>query len=192
MKGRLSRCARVANAKKGLKNGLMMEVLKYTIPALLVLLATCLVLWKMLQEDREKRAFELKRKSQKEITPIRLRGYERLSLLLERTTPEALLRDLDVQSLTAQQISSLLMQKLRLEFDHNLSQQIYVSDEAWEAISNAREQMVLFLSTMARQFPPETNGLEVAKLMLTAYAENGETPHQKAMKILKDEVRDLF
>ena len=170
----------------------MMEVLKYSIPALLVLLATCLVLWKMLQEDREKRAFELKRKSQKEITPIRLRGYERLSLLLERTTPEALLRDLDVQSLTAQQISSLLMQKLRLEFDHNLSQQIYVSDEAWEAISNAREQMVLFLSTMARQFPPETNGLEVAKLMLTAYAENGETPHQKAMKILKDEVRDLF
>jgi len=169
-----------------------MEVLKYTIPALLVLLATCLVLWKMLQEDREKRAFELKRKSQKEITPIRLRGYERLSLLLERTTPEALLRDLDVQSLTAQQISTLLMQKLRLEFDHNLSQQIYVSDEAWEAISNAREQMVLFLSTMARQFPPETNGLEVAKLMLTAYAENGETPHQKAMKILKDEVRDLF
>ena len=169
-----------------------MEVLKYTIPALLVLLATCLVLWKMLQDDREKRAFELKRKSQKEITPIRLRGYERLSLLLERTTPEALLRDLDVQNLTAQQISSLLMQKLRLEFDHNLSQQIYVSDEAWEAISNAREQMVLFLSTMARQFPPETNGLEVAKLMLTAYAENGETPHQKAMKILKDEVRDLF
>lgn len=169
-----------------------MEVLKYTIPALLVLLATCLVLWKMLQEDREKRAFELKRKSQKEITPIRLRGYERLSLLLERTTPEALLRDLDVQNLTAQQISSLLMQKLRLEFDHNLSQQIYVSDEAWEAINNAREQMVMFLSTMARQFPPETNGLEVAKLMLTAYAENGETPHQKAMKILKDEVRELF
>ena len=169
-----------------------MEVLKYTIPALLVLLATCLVLWKMLQEDREKRAFELKRASQKDITPLRLRGYERLALMLERTTPEALLRDLDVQNLTAQQISSLLMQKLRLEFDHNLSQQIYVSNETWEAITDAREQMVLFLSTMARQYPAETNGLEVAKLMLTAYAQNGETPHQKAMKVLKDEVRTLF
>jgi Fe-S cluster assembly ATPase SufC len=52
--------------------------------------------------------------------------------------------------------------------------------------------MVLFLSTMARQYPAETNGLEVAKLMLTAYAQNGETPHQKAMKVLKDEVRTLF
>ena len=169
-----------------------MEVLKYTVPALLVLLATCLVLWKMLQEDREKRAFELKRAAQKDITPLRLRGYERLALMLERTTPEALLRDLDVQNLTAQQISSLLMQKLRLEFDHNLSQQIYVSNETWEAVTDAREQMVLFLSTMARQFPADTNGLEVAKLMLTAYAQNGETPHQKAMKKLKDEVKELF
>ena len=103
-----------------------------------------------------------------------------------------MLRDLDVQDLTAQQICSLLLEKLRLEFDHNLSQQIYVSDEAWEAISTAREQMVLFLSTTARQFPAETNGLEVAKLMLTAYAQNGETPHQKAMKVLKNEVRTLF
>ena len=170
----------------------MAEILKYTLPALLVLLATWLVLWKMLQEDRAKREFELKRKSQKEITPLRLRGYERLALLLDRTTPEALLRDLDVQELTAQQISSILLQKLRLEFDHNLSQQIYVSDEVWEAITEAREQMVLFLSTMSRQFPAETNGVEVAKLMLTAYAQNGETPHQKAMKKLKDEVRTLF
>ena len=170
----------------------MVEILKYTLPALLVLLTAWLLLWKLLQEDREKRAFELKRQSQKEITPLRLRGYERLALLLERTTPEALLRDLDVQELNAQQISSLLMQKLRLEFDHNLSQQIYVSDQAWDAILNAREQMVLFLSTTARQFPAETNGLEVAKLMLTAYAQNGETPHQKALKTLKDEVRTLF
>ena len=170
----------------------MVEILKYTLPALLVLLTAWLLLWKLLQEDREKRAFELKRQSQKEITPLRLRGYERLALLLERTTPEALLRDLDVQSLNAQQISSLLMQKLRLEFDHNLSQQIYVSAQAWDAILNAREQMVLFLSTTARQFPADTGGLEVAKLMLTAYAQNGETPHQKALKVLKDEVRTLF
>jgi hypothetical protein len=170
----------------------MAEILKYMLPALLVMLTAWLVLWKMLREDRMKRDFELKSKSQKELLPIRLRGYERLAILLERTTPEALLRDLDVQDLTAQQISTLLLQKLRLEFDHNLSQQIYVSDQVWEAVTNAREQMILFLSTMARQFPADTNGLEVAKLMLTAYAQNGETPHQKALRTLKDEARSLF
>ena len=170
----------------------MAEILKYTIPALLVMLTTWLILWKMLQEERAERELELKRSAQKETLALRLRGYERLALLLERTTPEALLRDLDVQDLNAQQISTLLLQKLRIEFDHNLSQQIYVSDATWEAISEAREQMTLFLSTTARQFPAETNGVEVAKLMLTAYAQNGETPHQKAMKILKEEARTLF
>ncbi|MBR3647529.1 MAG: hypothetical protein IKN59_03960 [Paludibacteraceae bacterium] len=170
----------------------MSEVMKYILPALVVVLATWLVLWKLLREERLKREFELKKNTQKEITPIRLRGYERLALLLERTTPEAMLRDMDVQNLTAQQISTLLVQRVRQEYDHNLSQQIYVSDAVWDAIIEAREQMVLFLSTTARQFPPETNGLKVAELMLTAYAQNGETPNQKAMHLLKDEARGMF
>ena len=170
----------------------MSEVMKYILPALVVVLATWLVMWKLLREERLKREFELKKNTQKEITPIRLRGYERLALLLERTTPEAMLRDMDVQSLTAQQISTLLVQRVRQEYDHNLSQQIYVSDAVWDAIIEAREQMVLFLSTTARQFPPETNGLQVAELMLTAYAQNGETPNQKAMHLLKDEARTMY
>lgn len=170
----------------------MTEVLKYTLPALIVLLGTWLVLWKMLREEALRREHELKRATQKEITPIRLRGYERLALLLERTTPEAMLRDLAVESLTAQQISTLLVQRVRQEYDHNLSQQIYVSDATWDAIIEAREQMVLFLSTTARQFPADADGMQVAALMLTAYAQNGETPHQKAMQKLKDEVRTLY
>ena len=174
------------------ENVIMSEVMKYILPALVVVLATWLVLWKLLREERLKREFELKKNTQKEITPIRLRGYERLALLLERTTPEAMLRDMDVQNLTAQQISTLLVQRVRQEYDHNLSQQIYVSDAVWDAIIEAREQMVLFLSTTARQFPPETNGLKVAELMLTAYAQNGETPNQKAMHLLKDEARGMF
>lgn len=170
----------------------MKETIQYMLPALLVLLATWLVMWKLLREEHLKRDHELKRNTQKEITPIRLRGYERLALLLERTTPEAMLRDLDVQTLNAQQISTLLVQRVRQEYDHNLSQQIYVSDAAWDAIIEAREQMVMFLSTTARQFPADADGLQVAQLMLTAYAQNGETPNQKALQILKDEVRGLY
>lgn len=170
----------------------MLEILKYTIPALIVLLGTWLVLHKMLKEERLKREFELKKNTQKEITPVRLRGYERLSLLLERTTPEQMLRDMDVQSLTARQISTLLLQKIRMEYDHNLSQQIYVSDFVWNSIMEAKEQMLLFVSTTSQQFPPEANGLEVAKYMLTAYAQNGETPNEKALRLLKEEARQMF
>ena len=54
-----------------------MEILKYCFPALIVLLATWLVLFKMLREERDKREFELRKASHKEALPIRLRGYER-------------------------------------------------------------------------------------------------------------------
>ena len=120
----------------------MSEVMKYILPALVVVLATWLVLWKLLREERLKREFELKKNTQKEITPIRLRGYERLALLLERTTPEAMLRDMDVQNLTAQQISTLLVQRVRQEYDHNLSQQIYISNPVWNKISDAKDDII--------------------------------------------------
>ena len=86
-----------------------MEILKYCLPALIVLLATWLVLFKMLREERDKREFELRKASHKEALPIRLRGYERLAILLERTTPEHMLRDMDIANLTVQQLQILLL-----------------------------------------------------------------------------------
>ena len=74
-----------------------MEILAYSIPALIVLLATWLVMHKLFNNEQEKRLWELKRLSQKEISPIRLRAYERLTLLLERTTPERMLVEMNLQ-----------------------------------------------------------------------------------------------
>lgn len=134
----------------------------------------------------------IEQKCSKEMLPIRLRAYERLTLLLERTEPEHLLRDIDLSSLTVQQLSTLLIQKIRQEYDHNLTQQIYVSEGAWERIVNAREQMILFVSTTCRQFPADTPAVEAAKRMLEAYNINGETPDQEALRKLKAEARELF
>lgn len=134
----------------------------------------------------------IEQKCSKEMLPIRLRAYERLTLLLERTEPEHLMRDIDLSALTVQQLSTLLIQKIRQEYDHNLTQQIYVSEGAWERIVNAREQMILFVSTTCRQFPAETPAVEAAKRMLEAYHINGETPDQEALRKLKAEARELF
>ena len=74
----------------------MVEILKYCIPALCVLLATWLVMRQFYKAEADKRLWELKRLSQKEISPLRLRAYERLTLLLERTTPEHMLLELNL------------------------------------------------------------------------------------------------
>ena len=170
----------------------MTEFFKYCLPALCVLLTTWLVMHKFYKSEAEKRLWELKRLSQKEISPLRMRAYERLSLLLERTTPEHMLLELNLGEMTILQVQQHLMRTIRMEYDHNLSQQIYVSEQVWDAIIASRDQMVAFINTMAQQMPPESTALDYAKVLITAYASNGETANQKAMQDLRTEARSLL
>ena len=170
----------------------MIEVLKYCLPALVVLLATWIVMHKLFVNEQQKREWELKRAAQKEISPIRLRAYERLALMLERTQPEHMLVDLDISGMSVQQLQQRLLQTIRLEFDHNMSQQIYVSEPVWEKIMSARAQIAAFVTAMAMQLPPDSTSLDYAKIMLTAYNTNGETANATALHALKEEAATLL
>ena len=170
----------------------MLEILKYCIPAICVLLATWLVMYRFYKSETEKRLWELKRLSQKEISPLRMRAYERLALLLERTTPEHMLVDINLAEMTPLQVQAQLMHTIRQEFDHNLSQQIYVSDEVWNLIENAKQQTVAFVNSIAQQLPANSTALDYAKTLITAYRTNGDTPNEIALQALKDEVKKLI
>ena len=164
----------------------MLEILKYCIPAICVLLATWLVMYKFYKSETEKRL------SQKEISPLRMRAYERLALLLERTTPEHMLVDINLAEMTPLQVQAQLMHTIRQEYDHNLSQQIYVSDEVWGLIDNAKQQTVAFVNSIAQQMPANSTALDYAKTLITAYRTNGDTPNEIALQALKDEVKKLI
>lgn len=169
-----------------------MEILAYSIPALVVLAATWLVMHKLFNNEQEKRLWELKRLSQKEISPIRLRAYERLTLLLERTTPDRMLMEMNLQEMTIPQVQQQLLRTIRLEYDHNLSQQIYVSDEVWDKIIHARDEMGAFVTAMAAGMPEGSSTLDYAKTLITAYSTNGETPNSLALSVLKEEAKTLL
>ena len=170
----------------------MLEVLKYTIPALIVLAATWLVLGKMLKEERQKREYELRRQDRNITNPLRLRGFERLALLLERITPEHMLMNLDFSGMTIQDLQRHLLQTVRLEVDHNLSQQIYVSDETWQSIMLAKEETMNFINAIALQMPDNSTTLQYAQTLITAYNQNGVTPIQQALHKLKDEAKGIL
>lgn len=169
-----------------------MEILAYSIPALIVLVATWIVMHKMYDNEQQKRMWELKRLSQKEVSPIRLRAYERLALLLERTTPEHMLANMNLQEMTLIEAQTQLLRTIRLEYEHNLSQQIYVSDEVWDKIIHARDEMGAFVTAMAASMPEGSSTLDYAKTLITAYSTNGETPNSVALSALKDEAKTLL
>ena len=150
------------------------------------------------RNEERQRQWELKRESQKTISPIRLRAYERLTLLLERTKPEHMLMELRQREPAAltewsiAQVQQYLLQTLRAEYDHNQSQQVYVSDEVWDLIINARDQMAAFIIAIAAQLPKGANAQAYATALLTAYGSNGTTPTDKALEELKHEAKELL
>ena len=146
----------------------------------------------MYRNEEKKRQWELKRESQKTISPIRLRAYERLALLLERTTPEHMLMGVDLTNMTVPQLQQYLLQTIRQEFEHNMSQQVYVSEEVWALVINARDQMAAFVVGIVAQLPPKADAMTYAKILLTAYASNGTTPTDKALAELKEEAKKLM
>jgi hypothetical protein len=170
----------------------MIEILKYANPAFCVLLATWITMHKFYKSEADKRLWELKRLSQKEISPLRMRAYERLALLLERTMPEHMLIDLNLAEMTPVQLQAHLMLTIRQEYDHNLSQQIYVSDQVWQLIENAKQQTVAFVNSIAQQMPAQSNALDYAKTLITAYRSNGDTPNDIALQALRNEARALL
>ena len=150
------------------------------------------------KNEERKRLWELKRESQKTISPIRMRAYERLSLLLERTTPEHMIFDLRAKqpdalsTWTVLQMQQHLLQTIRIEFEHNLSQQVYVSEELWTLVLNARDQMAAFIIAIGNQLPKDATAQMYATTLITAYTSNGLTPTDKAMDELKREAKELL
>ena len=172
---------------------------------LLIILAVAVVIfgfwfiqYSQFRNEERKRNWELKHDTQRTISPIRLRAYERLALLLERTKPEHMLMELRknnpdaLSSWTVGQVQQYLLQTIRAEYDHNQSQQVYVSDEVWDMIISARDQMGSFIIAISAQLPPNANAQTYATTLMTAYASNGLTPTDKALEMLKDEAKSLM
>ncbi len=164
------------------------EILKITLPALLVLITAWLVIRNMLRDDQDRRRQDLLLQTSKTITPVRLQAYERAVLFLERISPESLIMRTARPEMTAAQLQSALISTVRSEYEHNLSQQIYMSNEAWEMVRNARGTIVRLISSVASQLPAGATGEELSRLLLEEMVEMETEPTRTAIAFIKSEV----
>lgn len=169
-----------------------MEIIKYTLPAIIVMITVYIVLHSMLSNEAKKRSYELAKKNQDTITPIRLRAYERIMLLLERTAPATMVVNTIQPGMQCIDFQQLLIQNIRKEFEHNYAQQIYVSNQLWEAVGITRNNLIKLVNTTAAHFNPSDNASQMAESIIRIYAETEETPTSIAKALLKAEINHQF
>ena len=124
---------------------------------------------------------------------MQLAAYERLILLVDRISLPNLISRLNQPGATAKEMQHLLVQSIKQEYEYNISQQIYVSADAWSAIKNLKEQNILVINQFANTLPPHATGLDLNKFLLE-YLMNDKKGalHEVVSEVLGYEAKKLL
>ena len=124
---------------------------------------------------------------------LQLQAYERLILLTDRIALPNLVNRINQPGLSAREMQSLLAQSIRQEFEHNITQQIYVSAEAWDAVKNLKEQNLLIVNQVGSFLPENATGLDLNKSLLELTMQNPKASlHSVVAEALSYEAKKLM
>ena len=167
----------------------ILGLMVYCIPALVTGVIAFLFFREHTDNENNRRNFILKESIQKESLPIRLQAYERLTLFLERISPQNLLKRVSPISQEVENYQSLLIQTVEQEYDHNLSQQIYVSDPCWRIVSAAKNSTIQTIVSFKNKDVSTAN--DIRPLLLDILL-NNEVTAEMALNFLNEEVSILL
>jgi hypothetical protein len=145
---------------------LIVDLLKIVIPAVVVFLGCFLTVRHFLDTDARKRLAEIRLANQGVVTPMRLQAYERTAIFLERIHPHMIVTRVHKQGMSARLLQSELTKVIRTEFEHNLSQQIYMSNHAWEMVKTAKEEITKLVNIAASKLPESATGVDLSQMIL--------------------------
>ena len=165
-------------------------LLMYCIPALVTGAIAFLFFREHVENENHRRDFLIQKDLQKDALPLRLQAYERLSLFLERIKPSKLLIRVNPTSSNKEDYENLLIANIEQEFDHNLAQQIYVTDQCWSITSTAKNATI----QMIRKATISDKVDSADKLRETILTDmiDKRSPSDAALSFIKEEVSNIW
>lgn len=170
----------------------LIEFGKIIIPASLVLYAVFLTVRSFITKEIELKKLEMRTRSIETILPARLQAYERMTLFLERIAPQNLLIRLNNPGYAARDFQKILLDEIRNEYNHNVSQQVYMGEEVWSQIRNAKEDLIMMINDSASQLPPEASSIDLSKKIFEAVMNKNVDLIAHALTELRKEIQQTF
>jgi len=167
-------------------------VLAVLVAAGAVFATSFFLLKQFLDHEEKKRLLDIRLQHQNLITPIRLQAYERLVLFLERTNVNSLILRVFQPGMNAFQLQTQLIQNVRNEWEHNLSQQVYISSQAWDMARMAKEETIKMINLAATRIGDNANAGELSAALLEVSIQAQVQKNQQAIDVLKNDLRQLF
>ena len=168
----------------------IIELVSYTLPTLIMGFVLYHFIELYTKNEKEKRNYLLQKESKPDVLSLRLQAYERMTLFLERINPSQLLVRITPISDDKNDYANFVIAQIEQEYEHNLAQQIYISDECWSTITTAKNATIqLILMETKNEKISDANQLRevVLKELL-----NKQSPSGAGLIFLRNEVRQLW
>lgn len=168
------------------------EIVKFIVPSLVVFGITYAMLSKFMDDDYRAKLMELKKENSNTLIPLKLQAYERLTIYLDRISPDTLVLRMADPQMNATQFKHLLIKTINDEFTHNVSQQIYVSSQAWKIVKAVREQVILAVENSYKDMKETSKSTDLGKAILQDMMVRKDNPCYVAIEFLKKEIELVF
>lgn len=169
-----------------------LDVVKYALSGLIVFFIGFYVVKTYLDKMKMIGLLELKKTTQAHTLPLRLQAYERMVLFVERINPANMLLRMYVPDISAHEMHQLITSEIRTEFQHNISQQLYTSNQTWMIVKRLKDDTIVLVNSASKSLPDTASSLELNKAILIHLSNLEEDPYDTALSIIKEEIQRLF
>lgn len=165
----------------------VLQLVLYTVPALIVAALSYLYFSKLLEKQTQRDQFIIKSLSKPtyDTKAAKMQACERLIILAERTSLKNLLLRTNPTSESSTDYQFLLTQHIEQEFEYNVSQQLYVSAELWDIVLQTKATIILYIQSIAKQ----NNNVDALTLRSILLQESLQIQHKTDImaKAIKEE-----
>ena len=170
----------------------LLDILKYTVSGLGVVWIAFYLLKPYLDKQEKIQLLEFKKSVANQTLPLRLQAYERLILFIERINPANLLVRLNAPGYTAAELHSIIITDVREEYQHNITQQIYVSSRAWALTKRVKEDTLNIVGNAIKSLPENASGLDLGRTILVGLSQMENNPYEIAAELIRKDLEELF
>ena len=170
----------------------ILEIIKISVPALIVFFTVLHLLKAHTEKEYQLKLLESKQNNKKTTIPMRLQAYERLSLYCERISIPSLLLRLRNDQQTSAELRLQLLLTIQQEFEYNITQQVYISEQLWQILKIAREDTMTIINSVAEKLDPKSPSSELSNSLLAFLDSQSFTALDKALIAIKKEATLLL
>lgn len=171
---------------------IFLEILKFTLPGLIVFLATYFTLKQYLKSQYEMKAIELRAKYSKDAIPLKLQAYERLLLFCERISIPNLIFRLKTNSMTNVELKNAMIISVQKEYEHNMAQQLYTSQKLWDILTLAKNDVITMITQEGNATKSDENANQLSSQLLNKLQSAGKSPIDVAINAIKEEAKIIL